>query len=295
VVSRLPQLVGGPVGATALVVIGLLCQEIGASIAVILFPTAGPLGMVTLRLAFSAIVLLAIARPRVAGRSRSVWATVVGFGLVLALMNGLFYLSLERIPLGAAVTIEVLGPLALSVVASRRASAWLWAALAAVGVLLLGQGSFGHLDPLGVVLAAGAGASWVGYILLSARTGRNMPGLDGLALAMAVGTLAILPFGIATTGAVLVRPDVLLLGAAVAVLSSTIPYALELTALRRLPAATFAVLMSLAPAIATIAGLLLLGQTFTWVGAVAVGLVVAASIGAVRTTPRPEASTAPQP
>lgn len=292
---RLPQLAGGPFGATALVVIGLLCQEIGASIAVLLFPAAGPLGMVTLRLAFSAIVLIAIARPKLTGRPARAWVTVAAFGLVLALMNGLFYLSLERIPLGAAVTIEVLGPLVLSVIASRRAAAWLWAALAATGVVLLGQGSFGHLDPVGVAFAAGAGASWAGYILLSARTGRDFPKLDGLALAMVVGTLAILPFGIATTGAALIRPDVLLLGAAVAVLSSTIPYALELTALRRLPAGTFAVLMSLAPAIAALAGLVLLGQTFTWVGALAVALVVAASIGAVRTTPRDEASALPAP
>lgn len=292
--TRVPQLAGGPLGATALVVTGLLCQEVGASIAVLLFPTAGPLGMVTLRLAFSAIVLLAIARPRLRGRTPGAWATVAGFGLILALMNGLFYLSLERIPLGAAVTIEVLGPLVLSVIASRRASAWLWAALAAVGVVLLGQGSFGHLDPVGVALAASAGASWAGYILLSARTGRSFRGLDGLALAMVIGTVAILPFGIAATGTTLARPDVLLLGAAVAVLSSTIPYALELTALRRLPAGTFAVLMSLAPAIAALAGLVLLGQTFTWVGAVAVALVVAASIGAVRSAPR-GASAPPAP
>ncbi|WP_395245359.1 DMT family transporter [Agromyces sp. MMS24-K17] len=285
--TRLASAFGGPAGATALVVIGLACQEVGASIAVLLFPTAGPIGMVTLRLGFSALILVLLARPRLRGRTPGAWLTVTWFGLALALMNALFYLAIERIPLGAAVTIEVLGPLALSVVASRRWTAWLWAGLAAVGVVLLGQGSFGHLDPVGVALAAGAGATWAAYILLSARTGRSFPGLDGLAFAMAIGAVAILPFGIATTGAVLVRPDVLALGAAVALLSSTIPYALELLALRRLPAATFAVLMSLAPAMAALAGLVLLGQGFTWVGAVAVGLVVAASIGAVRTAPRP--------
>ncbi|MRG59314.1 EamA family transporter [Agromyces sp. CFH 90414] len=268
------------------VVAGLACQEVGASIAVLLFPTTGAIGMVALRLVFSAIVLLLIARPTLRGHSRRAWATVTAFGLVLALMNALFYLSLERIPLGAAVTIEVLGPLVLSVFASRRASAWLWAVLAAVGVALLGQGSFGHLDPLGVVLAAATGATWAAYILLSARTGRGFPGLDGLAIALAIGAVAILPFGVAASGAVLVRPEVLALGAAVALLSTSIPYALELIALRRLPASTFAVLMSLAPAMATVAGLVLLGQTFTGVAVVAVGLVVAASIGAVRTAQR---------
>ncbi|WP_394553304.1 DMT family transporter [Agromyces sp. MMS24-JH15] len=284
--TRLGRLVGGPVGATALVVIGLACQEVGASIAVLLFPTAGPIGMVTLRLGFSAIVLLLLARPRLRGHGASAWGTVAAFGLALALMNALFYLSIERIPLGAAVTIEVLGPLALSVATNRRWSAVVWAGLAAAGVLLLGQGSFGHLDPVGVVLAAGAGATWAAYILLSARTGRSFAGLDGLAIAMAIGALAMLPFGVWTTGAVLIRPDVLALGLAVALLSSTIPYALELIALRRLPASTFAILMSLAPAMAAVAGLILLGQSFTWVGALAVALVIAASIGAVLTAAR---------
>ncbi len=268
------------------VVAGLACQEVGASIAVLLFPTVGAIGMVALRLVFSALVLMLIARPNLRRHDRAAWLTVVGFGLVLALMNALFYLSLERIPLGAAVTIEVLGPLVLSVFASRRASAWLWAVLAAIGVAMLGQGSFGHLDPIGVLLAAATGVTWAGYILLSAGTGRRFQGLDGLAIAFGVGALAILPFGIATSGAVLMRPEVLGLGAAVALLSSTIPYALELIALRRLPASTFAILMSLAPAMATVAGLVLLGQHFTWVAVIAVGLVVTASIGAVRTAQR---------
>lgn len=257
--------------------------------------------MVFLRVLFSAVILLPIARPHLGIRRRpriergaasgnveqrggiraSSWLTVAGFGLVLALMNGLFYLSLDRIPLGAAVTIEVLGPLVLSVVAARRALAWLWAGLAAVGVALLGEGSFGHLDRLGVLLAAGAGTSWAFYILLSRETGRRFARLDGLAIAMTIGTLATAPFGIVSAGASLLRPEVLLLGAAVALLSSAVPYGLELLALRRLHASTFATLMSLAPATASLAGLVLLGQAFTWVGAIAVLLVVAASIGAV--------------
>ena len=265
----------------ALVVAGLVCQEVGASIAVLLFPRVGALGMVFLRVLFSAVILLPIARPRVRGIRGSAWFTVIGFGLVLALMNGLFYLSLDRIPLGAAVTIEVLGPLVLSVVASRRAIAWLWAAIAAVGVALLGEGSFGNLDVVGVLFAAGAGASWAFYILLSRQTGRRFARLDGLALAMTIGALASAPFGIVSAGAELLRPDVLLLGAAVALLSSTIPYGLELFALRHLHASTFAILMSLAPATASLAGLVLLRQTFDWVGAIAVVLVISASIGAV--------------
>jgi len=180
------------------------------------------------------------------------------------------------------VTTEVIGPLILSVVISRRASAWLWAALALGGVVLLGRGGFDSLDPIGVLFALGAGAAWVGYILLSERTGRGFARLDGLAIAMAIGSLAVLPFGIATTGATLVLPHILLLGFAVAVLSSAIPYGLELIALRRLPAATFSILLSLAPALAALAGLIILGQQLEILDAVAIALVVVASMGAVR-------------
>lgn len=266
--------------------VGLACQEVGASIAVLLFPQLGPLGMVMLRLVFSAVLLLLIARPRVRGHSRRGWTSVIQFGLVLALMNGLFYLALERLPLGVTVTIEVLGPLTLSIIASRRASAWVWAGLALVGVAALGGGGWDRLDPIGVLFALGAAASWAFYILASARVGREFPRLDGLALAMSVGAILALPFGIADAGSALLRVDLLALGAAVAVLSSTIPYALELIALRRLPAAAFAILMSLGPATASLAGFVLLGQHLSWLELVGVALVIIASIGAVRAAAR---------
>ena len=276
--------------AVLFVVVGLACQEVGASLAYLLFPAMGPLGMVMLRLVFSAVILLAIARPRMRGYRRADWWAVVQFGAVLALMNGLFYLALERLPLGVTVTIEVLGPLTLSIVASRRTSAWpwslLWAALAFVGVLALGGGGWDRLDPLGVLLALGAAASWAFYILSSARVGAAFPRLDGLALAMTVGALLSLPFGILNAGGALLRIDLVALGAAVAVLSSTIPYALELISLRRLPASAFAVLMSLAPATAALAGFILLGQHLAWLEIVGIGLVVVASIGAVRAAGR---------
>jgi inner membrane transporter RhtA len=272
----------GSTPAILLVVVGLACQEVGAALAVLLFPEVGPLGMVMLRLVFSAILLLLIARPALRGHSRDGWLAVLGFGLVLATMNGLFYLALERLPLGVTVTIEVLGPLVLSIVASRRASAWLWAVLALAGVVALAGGGWDRLDPLGVLFALGAAASWAFYILASARVGREFPRLDGLALAMAVGALIALPFGVLSAGSALLRPDLLALGAVVAVLSSTIPYALELIALRRLPAAAFAILMSLAPATAALAGWLLLGQDLLWLEIVGIALVITASIGAVR-------------
>jgi inner membrane transporter RhtA len=273
----------GAFGAVAMVLGGLACQEVGAAIAVLLFPSAGPSGMTFLRLAFSAVLLLAILRPRLRGHSRESWLTVAGFGVVLAGMNLCFYEALVRLPLGAAVTIEVLGPLVLSVVASRRAIAWLWAVLALAGVVLLGAGGLTALDPVGVGFALGAGALWAGYILGSARTGSAFPRFDGLAIAMTVGAVFALPFAIGGTGSGLLRLDILGLGLAVAVLSSMIPYGLELAALRRIRPSTFAVLMSLAPAIAALTGLVVLGQAMTLLQWLAIGLVVVASAGAVRT------------
>ncbi len=274
----------GAVGAVSLVVAGLACQEIGASCAVLLFPSVGAIGVVTLRLFFSAIVLLIVSRPSLRGHSRADWLTLAAFGVALAGMNGLFYEALSRLHLGATVTIEVLGPLVLSVVTSRKASAWIWAALAFGGVALLSRGGFGSLDPVGVAFAFGAAALWAGYIVMSQRTGGRFDGLDGLAIAMAIGAVLTLPLGIVSAGATLVRPDILGIGLAVAVLSSAIPYAFELVALRRLAAATFSILMSISPAIATLAGFVILHQEITLLDGVAIAVVVAASAGAVRSS-----------
>jgi inner membrane transporter RhtA len=228
-------------------------------------------------------VLLLVCRPRVRGHSRTDWGTVVVFGITMAAMNGLFYQALDRIALGPAVTLEVLGPLALSVLASRRALNAVWAGLALTGVFLLGGGGFGGLDPVGAAFALGAGAMWAAYIVFSARTGRRFPQADGLALAMAVAALAFLPLGIAEAGTRLLDPTTIALGSAVALLSSVLPYTLELLALRRLPASTFAILMSLEPAIAATAGFLILNQALKLTEAAAITLVVAASMGAMRT------------
>lgn len=293
VLSEHPR--GGLVLAAGAVLLGSITVEVGAALAVTIFPTTGPVGIVTLRLVFAALILLVVFRPSLRGRTRADWLTVVAFGLVLASMNVLFYLALDRIPLGATVTLEYLGPLILSVVVSRRASAWLWAVLALGGVVLLSRGGFGHLDPLGVALALGAGLCWVGYILLTARVGTRFRRLDGLAIAMAVGAVATLPLGVATAGAVLLDPLVLLIGFAVALLSSAIPYGLEMLALRRLPAATFSILLSLAPAIAAIAGLVILGQELTVTDAVAILLVVIASMGAVRSAQRAQPAPPAEP
>lgn len=267
-----------------LVLLGLLCQEVGASIAVLVFPTVGPVGMVALRLFFSALVLLVLARRALTQVRRGHGRIVAGYGVALAAMNVLFYLALERIPLGIAVTIEVLGPLTLSVVESRTMRGLLWAGTAAAGVLLLG-GTAHDLDLLGVTFAAGAGALWAVYILMARSAGAALPGLSGVALAMALGAVLTVPAAFATVGSVLLEPEVLMLGFAVAVLSSAIPYGIELTALRRLRAETFAVLMALAPAVAALTGLAVLGQSLTWTVGLGIVLVTVAGVGAVRSAP----------
>ncbi|MFJ3963007.1 EamA family transporter [Streptomyces sp. NBC_01232] len=286
---------GSGLGPVALVISAGVSVQFGAALAVMIMPRAGAAGVVTLRLAAAAIVLLLLCRPKVRGYSRSDWGTVLAFGVAMAGMNGLFYQAIDRIPLGPAVTLEVLGPLALSVIVSRRLVNVLWAGLALGGVVLLsGHGGgglgFGSLDPLGAAYALGAGAMWAAYIVYSARTGRRFPQADGLALAMAVAAVISLPLGIAGAGSDLLVPSTIALGVGVAVLSSVLPYTLELLALRRMPAPTFAILMSLEPAIAATAGFLVLNQAMSALDALAIALVIAASMGAVRSQIRKQAA-----
>lgn len=272
----------GRLVSVALVIGGIVSLQFGSSVAVLLFPRAGALGVVTLRLVVASLVLLVVCRPKVRGHSRGDWATVLAFGVALAGMNSLFYQAIDRIPLGAAVTLEFLGPLILSVATSRRLLSLVWAALALGGVVLLGREGFDGLNLTGAAFALAAGALWAAYILLSANTGQRFPQADGLALAMTVAALLSLPFGIASAGAALLNPVTVGLGAAVALMSSVMPYTLELLALRKLPASGFAVMMSLEPAAAATAGFLVLHQALGWAEVLAIGLVVVASVGAVR-------------
>lgn len=279
----MPRRSRAPIGAVGLVLGGAVSVQFGAAIAALLFPRVGVAGVVTLRLVIAAVLLLALCRPRMRGYARRDWGLIVGFGVVLAGMNTAIYLAIDRIPLGPAVTLEVLGPLLLSVVTARRAVSWLWALLALVGVFLLGNGGFDRLNPAGVGFALLSATLWAAYIVCSARVGGRFPKADGLALAMLVAALVTVPVGVIGSGSALLDPTVVAVGAAVAVLSSALPYSLELFALRRMPTTTFAVLSSLGPALAALAGYLLLGQTLTVLETAGIGLVIAASIGAVRT------------
>jgi inner membrane transporter RhtA len=242
----------------------------------------GPAGTVLLRQAFAALVLVLAWRPRIRGRSAADWRLVAAFGVVLATMNLSIYAAIDRIPLGIAVTIEFVGPLGVAVAGSRRALDLLWVALAAGGILLLSDFGTADLDLLGVLLALLAGCLWAAYILLAARVGQAFEGAQGLALAMAVGTVVTAPVGIADGGAELLNPAVLAIGFAVAVMSSAIPYTLEMEALRRLPTGVFGVLMSLEPAMAALAGFIVLDEGLAAYEVVAIALVVTASAGAAR-------------
>ncbi len=270
----------GPVG---LVVIGILSVQLGAAIAKGLFGEISPTAMVWLRLVTSALVLAAIARPRLTGRSRQDWWVVLGFGASLATMNWAIYQSFSRIPLGIAVTIEFIGPLTLAVVGSRHARDIVWVLLAGGGVVLLGLQP-ADLDALGVAYALLAGAAWAAYILLSASTGRRWAGFDGLAVASIVAATGMTLPALVTAGTSLWDGRVLLTGALVGLLSSVIPYSCELVALRSLRPAVFGILMSLEPAAAALAAIVVLQEHLSALQWLAIACVVAASIGATRST-----------
>ena len=257
----------------ALVIAAVSSLQFGAGFAVTLFDELGPAGAAFLRLAIAAAVLLALWRPSLRGDLR----LPAAFGITLGLMNLCIYEAMDRIPMGIAVTIEFWGPLAVAVAGSRRALDLLWVVLAAGGIVLLADPGGGSLDAAGIAFALAAGGLWAIYILLSVRVGAVYPGGSGLAIAMVFGALVTLPVGL---DADLLAPEMLAAGAVVALASSVIPYSFELEALRRLPARVFGVLMSLEPAVAALAGLVVLGQALGGVEWLAIGLVVVASAGA---------------
>jgi inner membrane transporter RhtA len=264
------------------VVAGMVSAQVGASVAKYLFAALGPAATVSLRTAFAALVLLAVWQPRLRGRPRADLLAVLALGVSLAGLSLSFYAALERIPLGVAMTLEFAGPLGIALVGSRRRLDLLWGVLAVAGILVLSPLG-GTVDPRGGALALLGGAFWAASILLSARIGRTIPGGGGLALAMAVAAIVTLPFGIAAGERVAADPRLLLIALGVGLLSSVVPFSLELEALRRIPVRVFGVLMSLEPAIAALVGLVLLGEALGMREVGAIGLVVIASIGATKT------------
>jgi inner membrane transporter RhtA len=264
----------------------ILSVQFGAAIAKDLFGLVPPTAMVWMRLVTSAVIFVLVVRPRLRGHRRQDWLVALAFGVALLTMNWAIYQSFARIPLGVAVTIEFLGPLAVAVVGSRRPRDLVWVALAAAGVLLLGF-SPSNLNLPGVLFALLAGAGWAAYILLSAQTGKRWPGISGLVIASLVGAVVLAPPAIIEAGSTLLEPKVLLFGVAIGLLSSVIPYSLELTALRRIPPRVFGILMSLEPAAAALAAMILLSEFLSSSQWLAMVCVVAASVGATKTSRPP--------
>lgn len=265
-----------------LVLVGIVSVQLGAAFAKNLFDEVAPVTVVWIRLVVSALILLVLARPRLSGHSRSDWAVMIGFGVSLATMNWAIYESFARLPLGVAVTIEFVGPLGLALAGSRRARDLVWAGLAAVGVVLLGA-TPGDLDPVGVGFALLAGAGWASYIVLSQQTGARWSGISGLAVASVVAAVLISPVVLTLHPSQLAQWHVLAFGAAVGLLSSVVPYTCELVALRSIRTSVFGILMSLEPAAAALAGLVVVSEVLSLTQVLAIGCVVAASIGATRT------------
>jgi inner membrane transporter RhtA len=267
------------VPAPLLVLASISSVQVGSAVARTLFGDLGAAGVTLLRLAIAALILAVATRPRLRGWSRPAWRAAALLGVVMAGMNLIFYLSLRTVPLGTAVTVEFLGPLMLALAQTRRLLDLLWALLAGAGVALLGLHPGSAAPRGGLLLAFIAGLCWAGYIVFSARLGGLVPGTGGLVVSLAVAALLVLPFGAGGASAVVARPVLLLGGTAVALLSSVISYGLEITALRRIPTRVFGILMSLEPAAAALAGLLVLGQHLPIIGVLALVLVTLASAG----------------
>jgi inner membrane transporter RhtA len=272
----------GAIPAPILLAGAALSVQGGAAVAKSLFPTLGPAGVVLLRLAFGSLSLWVIGRPRLSDRSGSELGLVAALGVTLVSMNLLFYESLERLPLGIAVTVEFVGPLVVAVVASRRLLDGVWIALAAGGIALLADGGGKAVHASGIVLALAAGVCWALYIVLGTRVGKIYPGSTGLAPAMAIGAVIALPWGLVSAGDHLRDPQLVGAGVGVGLLCSALPWSLEIEAMRRLPTHVFGVLMSLEPAIAALSGFVFLGEHLRFRAWVALALVVIASAGASR-------------
>jgi inner membrane transporter RhtA len=261
----------------------IVSVQAGAAIAKGLFPALGATGTASVRIGLSALILLAVNRPNFKNLNKAQWMAVIPYGLCLGAMNVIFYMSLERIPLGLAVTLEFIGPLLLAVSGSRRVIEFLWVLLAAAGIAFIAPWSEKSIDLLGALLALLAGGFWAGYIVLGRRTSKILEDGQAVSIGMIFATMIVLPFGIAGGGLANFTPIMILSGSALALLSSAIPFTLEMNAMRKIPAQTFSILMSLEPAVAALCGLLFLHEKLSLYEWMAVALVVIASAGATLT------------
>lgn len=288
--ARRSQSTSTGIGSGVLLVLASCASlQVGSAFATTLFPAFGPAGTTALRLLLAAVIMMAVRRPRMLTWNRRQWMGVIGFGVMLTGMNAAFYEAISRIPIGIAVSIEFLGPLGLAAVLSRRWKDALWIALAVVGIGQFFLDDFlgeAHLDLVGVAFVLVAGAFWAGYIIMSEKVGQLVPGTGGLAAALAVGGVLMLPFGVQTVPTIVQAPSLLLPIVLTAVLASLVPYSLEFAALRKLPKSVFGILLSVEPVLASIVGFVLLGQGMTVLGMTAICIVVVASAGSTLTARR---------
>ncbi|WP_369764766.1 DMT family transporter [Flavobacterium sp. WC2429] len=272
------------------VLFAIISVQSGAAIAKTLFPSIGAAGTASLRIGISAIILFAVYRPNLFKITPNQWKIVIPYGLSLGAMNLIFYLAIERIPIGLAVTLEFIGPLVVAVMGSKRLLDYLWVLLAAAGIVLIAPWSDNGIDLLGVLFALLAGALWAAYIVLGGKISKIMKGGEAVATGMLFASILIVPFGILGNGLNSLTPTFLYLGIALALLSSAIPFTLEMKALGQLPARTFSILMSLEPAAASICALIFLQEHLTFNEVLAVIFVVIASVGSTitskKTTPK---------
>jgi inner membrane transporter RhtA len=262
-----------------LLLISIVSIQLGAAVAIDLFPVIGPVGTAFLRLTFSAVMLLAATRRAISWSGRRYAGSLLLYGAILGVMNLSFYGAIERIPLGIAVAIEFVGPLGLAAATSRRGRDFAWIGLAVIGIALLTPEIGSALDPLGVALAGAAGLCWAGFTVMSQRIGRALPGNSGLAIGMAVAALVVLPVEVATGGLGNLDLGLLAAALAVAILSTAMPLTLEFEALKRMTARTYGILVTMEPVVATLVGALLLGQAIGPQGILAVACVTAAALG----------------
>ena len=262
-----------------LLLVSIVSIQLGAAVAIDLFPVLGPVATTFLRLAFASVLLVILARHTIDWGARRHAGALLVYGTILGLMNLTFYGAIARIPLGIAVAIEFIGPLGLAVATSRRGRDFAWIGLAALGIALLTPQIGSALDPLGVALAGAAGLCWASFAVMSQRVGRALPGSSGLAIAMVVAAVVVLPVEVAAGGLGSLDPDLLARALVVAVLSTALPWSLEFEALKRMTARTYGILVTLEPAVAALVGALLLGQAMGLQGVLAVACVSVAALG----------------
>jgi len=269
-----------PVPAVLLAIISVQC---GAAIAKTLFPAIGAAGTASIRIGVSAIILLLAYRPNLKAITREQWKIVVPYGLSLGAMNLIFYLAIERIPIGLAVTLEFIGPLLVAIIGSKRLIDYCWILLAAAGIVLIAPWSNERIDPLGVLFALIAGGLWAAYIVLGGKISRIMNDGQAVSTGMLFAAVLILPFGFYENGLANLTPKLFGMGVALALLSSAIPFTLEMKALGQLPPRTFSILMSLEPAAASVCAFIFLQENLNFYEILAVVCVVAASVGSTLT------------